>query len=111
SHLSVPRHYRVSSPEPRAALQTVHASQPAEPIEAPPGAKRPGADVRLAKRRWIGVVRDARTHLAPHDGYVQFVTDYCTEGLFPANTGGGAGGRPAPGRGSGKGRGAGRRPG
>src|SRR5215467_8738376 len=32
SHLSVPQHYRVSSPEPRVALQTVHASQPAEPI-------------------------------------------------------------------------------
>jgi hypothetical protein len=65
----------MSGPEPSVALLAFRAGQPAERIDAPSFRDRTGADVGLAKRSWILVVRDTRTHLAPCDGYPQLVAD------------------------------------
>src|SRR5947207_14916644 len=62
-------------PEPGVALQAFWAGQPAKRVDSPSCRDRTGADVGLAKRNRILVVRDARTHLAPRDGYPELVAD------------------------------------
>src|SRR5207244_8615534 len=67
----VPQRDRVRGPEPGVALLALRAGQPAERIDPPPGRDRTGADVRLAERFLVRVVRYARAHLAPGERYPQ----------------------------------------
>src|SRR6266487_1675871 len=71
----VPQRDRVRGPEPAVALLALRAGQPTERIDPPPGRDRTGADVGLAERRRVRVMRYAGAHLAPGEGYPQLVAD------------------------------------
>src|SRR6185437_1007400 len=71
----VPQRDRVRGPEPGVGLLALRASQPAERIDPPPNRDRTGADVRLAERFLVRVVRYAGAHLAPGERYPQLVAD------------------------------------